>query len=61
MECETCTFWVYDENDEEFVCMACPDEDDVARMAAEEVFAPSRRRGCPYYRLNDEYRTAGMQ
>ncbi|MDD6263069.1 MAG: DUF6472 family protein [Clostridiales bacterium] len=61
-ECESCTFWVYDENDEDYACMACPDEDDVARLVnGESVFRSKKRDCCPFYRRNDEYKTAGMQ
>ena len=61
-ECDSCTFWVYDDNDDDYVCMACPDEDDIARLVGQQsVFKKPRRDVCPFYRKNDEYKTASMQ
>lgn len=47
--CETCVFYQYDEEDEEWYCVAEMDEDDYAR------FITSPRPTCPFYRLDDEY------
>ncbi len=60
-ECDSCTFYVYDENDEDYVCMACPDEDDIARLLGEQSVFKKKKDTCPFYRKNDEYKTAGMQ
>ena len=43
-ECEMCLNYVYDDDDEEYVCEADIDEDDMAHMWG------GRRRHCPYWR-----------
>ena len=60
-QCDSCVYWAYDENEEDYFCMAFPDEDDVARMAFEDSLSFHKKKECPYYRLNDEYKTARMQ
>ena len=47
--CETCVYYQYDDEDEEWYCVADMDEDDYARFLA------SPKASCPLYRLNDEY------
>lgn len=47
--CESCVFYVFDEEDEAWYCEAEMDEDDYAR------FLTAPRAGCPFYRLDDEY------
>ena len=54
-ECEMCLNYVYDDDDEAYVCEADIDEDDMAHMWG------GRRRHCPYWRSNDEYRTVKHQ
>ena len=54
-ECEMCLNYVYDDDDEEYVCEADIDEDDMAHMWG------GRRRHFPYWRSNDEYRTVKHQ
>ena len=49
MNCDDCTYYAYDEDDEEYYCTADMDEDDLARMME------SRSRECPFYRSNDDY------
>lgn len=49
MECETCAYYSYDEDLEEYVCSADIDQDDAARLLE------SRYKGCPYWREGDEY------
>lgn len=53
--CDSCVYYVYDEDWEEYCCTVNVDEDDLARMAA------GSREGCPYYRLYDEYATVRKQ
>ena len=53
--CELCQYYDYDEQTEEFLCTAAMDEDDYAR------FLENRSRDCPFFRYNDEYRTARRQ
>lgn len=47
--CDSCVYFVYDEEDEEYYCAVDMDEDDYVR------FITSPRGSCPYYRLDDEY------
>lgn len=47
--CESCVFYQFDEEDEEYYCVVDMDEDDYAR------FVSSPRAVCPFYRLDDEY------
>lgn len=49
MNCETCAYYVYDEDYEEYYCDIDMDEDDYARLIV------SRREECPFYRNGDEY------
>ena len=48
-DCDTCAFYVYDEDYEEYLCDIDMDEDEYAR------FLQDRRQHCPYYRNGDEY------
>ena len=54
-QCDTCTYYVYDEEYEAYVCDVNLDEDDLAR------FYGGKKNDCPYYRLDDEYRTIKKQ
>ena len=49
MECDTCANYVYDEDEEIYVCDVDMDEDDYGRLFCE------KRTACPYYRNGDEY------
>ena len=49
MECETCAFYEYDEEDDEYYCSCYMDQDDVTRLEN------SRSKKCPYWRNGDEY------
>lgn len=53
--CETCAYYVWDEDDEAYCCDMDMDEDDCVSLAT------GRRRGCPYYRNGDEYRVVRHQ
>lgn len=54
-QCETCWYYDYDEEFDEFYCMMDLDEDDVYRITT----SPSRQ--CPYYRQGDDYTLARRQ
>ena len=54
-ECETCWYYDYDEEFDEYFCMMDLDEDEVYRFFVQ----PSSR--CPYYRQGDDYTLARRQ
>lgn len=56
MECETCAYYTYDEEWEEYVCSALLDEDEYARLLQRNA-----SQKCPYYRDGDEYKIARKQ
>lgn len=47
--CETCVYYVFDDDWESYVCEINLDEDDMSR------FYGSGMRSCPFYRYDDEY------
>lgn len=47
--CETCNNYVYDEDYEEYICVANLDEDEMYK------FLTSNYKTCPYYKNSDEY------
>ncbi|MCR5508629.1 MAG: DUF6472 family protein [Lachnospiraceae bacterium] len=47
--CDTCAYYSYDEEYDEYVCDVDMDEDDHARLSE------SGFKGCPYYVNGDEY------
>ncbi|MBQ1310268.1 MAG: hypothetical protein IIY55_00360 [Blautia sp.] len=54
-QCESCTYFVYDEEYEEYVCEADMDEDDFGRLMEQGTSA------CRCYRDGDEYRIVRHQ
>ena len=54
-ECDTCWYYDYDEEYDEYFCMMDLDEDEVYRF----FVTPQRR--CPYYRQGDDYTLARRQ
>ena len=54
-ECESCWYYDYDEEFEEYYCMMDLDEDEVYRIFS------SRSQHCPYYRQGDDYTLARRQ
>ena len=54
-ECETCWYYDYDEEYDEYYCMQDLDEDEVYRIHA------SNSSHCPYYRQGDDYTLARRQ
>lgn len=53
--CEYCALYVYDDEDECYVCEASLDEDEMYRFLA------GRTSSCPYFRLDDEYAVVRKQ
>lgn len=54
MDCETCAYYMYDDDYEDYICTADIDEDEAARIFREG-------KGCPYYRNGDEYAVVRKQ
>lgn len=54
-ECDSCAYYVYDEEYDEYVCEAYMDEDDYAKLLGDA------RAACPYYRDADEYKVVRHQ
>lgn len=55
-ECETCWYYDYDEEFDEYYCMMDLDEDEVYR-----IFASGQFSRCPFYRQGDDYTLARRQ
>ena len=55
MNCEDCSYYQYDEDEEMYFCSVNMDEDDYARLVYGNF------KGCPYYRHEDEYQVAKHQ
>lgn len=55
LSCETCSNYVYDEEEEEYFCSQSMDEDDFYRVYAGGF------QNCPYYSLDDEYKIVRSQ
>ena len=53
--CECCGNYVYDEENEYYVCEVDLDEDDMVRFLKGDV------RACPYYQSDDEYKIVRKQ
>ncbi|MBQ5417611.1 MAG: hypothetical protein IIU25_01185 [Oscillospiraceae bacterium] len=53
--CESCVYYVYDDEDGSYSCEVGLDEDEMYR------FLGGNCDDCPYYRLDDEYSIAGKQ
>lgn len=53
--CETCAYYIYDDEMGMYVCDVDMDEDDYARLMEH------RTRSCPYYTDGDEYRVVRHQ
>ena len=54
-KCETCNFYNYDEEYDDYVCDMDLDEDEVYRIST------SRSGRCPYFRQGDDYTLARRQ
>lgn len=53
--CDSCEFYDFDEEWEEYVCSMSLDEDEMID------FLGGNTRGCPYYRYYDEYKSVHKQ
>lgn len=53
--CDTCAYFTYDEEYDEYVCDVDMDEDDYGRLVEDHF------RDCPYYYNGDEYRVVRHQ
>ncbi len=53
--CESCVYYVFNEDNEEYECLVTLDEDEYASVLS------SGFRQCPYYRLDDEYAVVRKQ
>lgn len=53
--CESCEFYDYDDEYEEYVCSARLDQDEMMS------FLSGHTKGCPYYRFYDEYKSVHKQ
>lgn len=54
-KCETCQFYDFDEDYDDYVCTMDMDEDEYARFLGGDT------RSCPYWRSGDDYETARRQ
>lgn len=49
MDCSSCTYYVYNDDYEDYECLVNLDEDETARFLSGHLEA------CPYYSGDDEY------
>ena len=54
-KCETCVWYVYDEDYDDYICDMDLDEDEMLK------FLSSTFDACPYYRSGDEYKVVRHQ
>ena len=55
VSCESCTYYIYDEDYESYVCDKNMDEDGYIRLMTDRYFQ------CPFYRNGDEYAVVRKQ
>ena len=55
VSCESCTYYIYDEDYESYVCDKNMDEDEYIRLMTDRHFL------CPFYRTGDEYAVVRKQ
>ena len=55
VSCESCTYYIYDEDYESYVCDKNMDEDEEIRLMTDRLFQ------CPFYRNGDEYAVVRKQ
>ena len=53
--CDTCAYYFYDEEYDDYICDMDIDEDDYARLMERDF------KGCPYYTNGDEYKVVRHQ
>ena len=54
-DCETCCYYVYDEEYQDYFCDMDMDEDDYGRLVS------GYYKACPFYRDGDEYKIVRHQ
>lgn len=55
MKCDTCAYYIFDEDYDDYVCSVDMDEDDLGRLMTGTV------KSCPFYRDGDEYKIVKKQ
>lgn len=55
VSCESCTYYIYNEDYESYVCDKNMDEDEYIRLMTDSYFQ------CPFYRNGDEYAVVRKQ
>lgn len=55
VSCESCAYYIYDEDYESYVCDKNMDEDEYIRLMTDRYFQ------CPFYRNGDEYAVVRKQ
>jgi len=55
ISCEECANFVFDDDEEEYVCCVSMDEDDYIRLNTDSHYQ------CPYYQCGDEYKVVRHQ
>ena len=55
VSCESCTYYIYDEDYESYVCDKNMDEDEYIRLMTDRYFQ------CTFYRNGDEYAVVRKQ
>ena len=55
-QCDSCLFYEYDEQSQEYFCDCDMDEDELLQL-----MSVKRSKDCPYYRDGDEYKTVRHQ
>ena len=53
--CDTCAYYFYDEEYDDYICDMDIDEDDYARLVERDF------KGCPYYTNGDEHKVVRHQ
>ncbi|MBO5387153.1 MAG: hypothetical protein J6A59_03320 [Lachnospiraceae bacterium] len=53
--CESCAYYMYDDEYECYVCDVNLDEDEMARFMSDKYY------NCPYYKYGDEYSVVRKQ
>ena len=54
-KCESCVFYLYDEEYDDYVCDMDLDEDEMV------LFLQHQYTACPYFSFSDDYKLAGRQ
>lgn len=55
MHCESCINYTFDEDLQEYICLADMDEDEFITLLSRDY------KNCPYYRNDDEYEVVRHQ